>query len=69
MSSVTNASVGSRDLFDERLGIRNPNRVNAERSQTHHAEIGVAHHDGVGSAPLEIGELLCVNEINFRFER
>ena len=43
--------------------------ISVRKTYPHGAVVGVAHDDGVHRAPLLIGELPRVDEIDVRFER
>src|SRR5207248_9975111 len=49
--------------------IGDAHRIESKRGQSHHAEIRIAHYHRIRGAPLQIGKLFGVDEINFRFER
>ena len=61
--------VGADQLAQQPVRVGDPQRVCAERPQPHHAELGVAEHDRVLGAPLEVGELAGVDEVDLRLER
>ncbi|MNM71060.1 hypothetical protein D3C81_827130 [compost metagenome] len=65
----TEILVGASDFLEELRRINNAEIVGAERTQAHHAEIGVAHHHRVGCAPLVAGEQARVEVIDVALER
>jgi hypothetical protein len=56
--------VGAGNLFDQFTGITHAHGIDAKCAQSHHPEISIAHHDGIRRAPLQIGELLGIDEID-----
>ena len=62
-------SIGAGDLFYELAGIGDAETICSESAQANDAEILVAEHHRIGSAPLHVRELLRVDKVNFGFER
>ena len=62
-------TVGSDQFFEQDSGIDRFERVGAEGSQSDRAEVGIAHHDGVRRAPLQVSDLRRPDEVDFGFER
>ena len=62
-------AVGADEFREQRPRVAGLERVRAECAEADRPEIGVAEHDGVGRAPLQIGDLPRADEIHFRLER
>ncbi len=56
-------------LAQENLRISNAEGICAERAQANHAELGVAHHNGVRRPPFAVKELLGVHKVHVGLER
>ena len=56
-------------LAQQRFGVDGVQREVAERTQANRPELGVAQHDRIGRAPLEIGQRARRDEVDLGLER